>query len=82
MTQTRFERAAALHRDGAHEAAVALCLDILREAPDHAEALHLSGLLAWRNIWRGTGWPTCFSIRGRSMPTRRPAMRCGQGCRC
>ena len=35
-----------------------------------------------QSIWHGTVWPTCFSTRSRSMPTRRPATHSGPVARC
>lgn len=46
--QSRFQQAVALHDQGQFQAASSLCLEILRENPAHAGALHLSGLVAYQ----------------------------------
>ena len=46
MSETRFQHAVALHAQGDLQSASDICLGILKQNPMHAEALHLTGVVA------------------------------------
>ena len=48
MDEPRFQHAIALHAQGDLQAAGDICLEVLKQNPRHAEALHLTGLIAYQ----------------------------------